>query len=153
MHVFTRLGSILGTTPYLLRHSCTHPGHCQPLMLAGSSISCGVIPLRGAPGQAKKSSAESCRAPRGVQIVPTLVPPVLAAGFFFGLENILFQGTIIIFPVVILPVIFSSEQPFPVGSLPASQTILAMPVLVCAPVRGEKRDVLACYFSDLPSSG
>lgn len=104
MHVFTRLGSILGTAPCLLRHSCTHPGNCQPPMLAGSS--CGVIPLQGTPGQAKKSSADSCRAPRGVWIVPTLVPPVLAAGFFFGLENILFQGTIIIFPVVILPVIF-----------------------------------------------
>lgn len=52
MHVFTRLGSILGTAPYLLRHSCTHPGNCQPPMLAGAS--CGVIPLQGAPGQAKK---------------------------------------------------------------------------------------------------
>lgn len=54
MHVFTKLGSILGTAPYLLRHSCTHPGHRQPPMLAGSSISCKVIPLQGAPGQPKK---------------------------------------------------------------------------------------------------
>lgn len=65
-------------------------------------------------------------------------PEAAKKGFFFGLENVLFQGTIIIFPLVILPVIFSSEQPFPVGSLPASQPILALPVLVRAPVRGEK---------------
>lgn len=66
----------------------------------------GSSPCKELQARQKKSSAESCRAPRGVWIVPTLVPPVLAAGFFFGLENILFQGTIIIFPVVILPVIF-----------------------------------------------
>lgn len=37
------------------------------------------------------------------------------------------------------------------GRLPRPP-ILTLPLLVCTPLRGENQDLLACYFSDLPSS-